>query len=96
MTKGKLVTGQDMYKQMVMNGETRKARALFRFYQVSLGRVWNESLVAYFKSRKDREGPFGMTRRGSTVPVTHLGEEDFQILWYASGVKQGRIKEGGE
>lgn len=93
---GQAVIGQDMYKQMMMNGGTRKARPLLRFYQGSLGRVWNEGLVAYFKSRKDREGPFGMTRVGSTVSVTHLGEEGFQVLWHASAVKQGRRKEGRE
>ena len=94
-------TGQagDWTRHVQTDGDergTRKARPLFRFYQVSLGRVWNEGLVTYFKSRKDREGPFGMTRRGITVSVTNLGEEDFQVLWHASGVKQGRRKEGGE
>lgn len=54
-----------------------------------------EGLVAYFKSRKDREGPSGMTRRGSTVSVTRLREEDFQVLWHASAVRQGRRRRVG-
>lgn len=90
-------TGQagDWTRHVQTDGDERGDQKSKASVQILPG-LLREGLVAYFKSRKDREGPFGMTRRGSTVSVTHLGEEDFQVLWYASGVKQGRRKEGGE
>lgn len=83
----------DWTRHVQTDGNERRDQKSKASVQIQPG-LPREGLVAYFKSRKDREGSFGMTRRGSTVSMTHLREEDFQVLRHASTVRQGRRKEG--